>query len=122
MRAPEVPRAVLRVICYRPLPRALSALSHTFRSALATWTQAVTSATAYAHSSYSTYAGLQHTRTRIRAPTMTGTDELVVAGVSDKMGRGRKRMNRSWRWDPPLHNDPPPPRPHLPRRRKRPTA
>ncbi|KAJ6578549.1 hypothetical protein B0H19DRAFT_1123453, partial [Mycena capillaripes] len=102
------------VICYRPPPRALSALSHTFRSALAAWTQAVTSATAYAPGSYLMYSA---SAAYPHANSSTYDGELVVAGVSDKMGRERKRRNRSWRWYPPLHNGPPPPKPHVPRRR-----
>ncbi|KAJ6468146.1 hypothetical protein C8R47DRAFT_809941 [Mycena vitilis] len=50
VRAPEVPR-------HAPPPQpARSALSHTLRSALAASTQAVTSATAYAHSAYAASA------------------------------------------------------------------
>ncbi|KAJ6536086.1 hypothetical protein B0H19DRAFT_1240876 [Mycena capillaripes] len=52
MRAPEMPR-------HSPL-RALGALSHTLRSALAASTQAETSATAYAQGSYSTYSASPH--------------------------------------------------------------
>ncbi|KAJ7637387.1 hypothetical protein DFH06DRAFT_655538 [Mycena polygramma] len=69
IRAPEVPRV--------PAP-ARSALSHTLRSALAASTQAVTSATAYAHNAYSSsntpYPQSHH------VPTTGGGQGSVGAG------------------------------------------